>query len=154
MIHASGCFFLSNTTGNICLQLRSTTSNHPKTWAFWGGKSEEGEQPIDVLLREIEEEVGFVPMIGKIYPLHTFTSQDNTFIYHTYVATVPTEFHPKLNEETGGYCWCSLDCVPKPLHYGAKYILLNRGYCDKIRTIYDNSKDSIIMRNFAKELVK
>ena len=58
MIHASGCFFLSNTTGNICLQLRSTTSNHPKTWAFWGGKSEEGEQPIDVLLREIEEEVG------------------------------------------------------------------------------------------------
>ena len=42
MIHASGCFFLSNTTGNICLQFRSTTSNHPKTWAFWGGKSEEG----------------------------------------------------------------------------------------------------------------
>ena len=46
MIHASGCFFLSNTTGNICLQLRSTTSNHPKTWSFWGGKSEEGEKPM------------------------------------------------------------------------------------------------------------
>lgn len=152
MKHASGAVILSLDTGNICLQFRSDQVKHKRTWCFWGGKSEPGEKPVDTLLREIEEEIGFVPMIGNIVPLHTYTSKDENFTYYTYVITVPKEFHPKLNEETAGYCWCSLSTFPTPLHFGAKIVLLNKDICAKIQQVYDTHKDEIIVSNFAKKI--
>ena len=104
MKHASGAILLSMKTGNICLQFRSDSVKHSRTWSFWGGKSEPGEKAVDTLLREVEEEIGFLPMIGKIIPLHTYTSKDENFAYYTYVITIPHEIHPKVNHETAGYC--------------------------------------------------
>ena len=40
MIKASGCLFLSVDTGRVLLQQRSGSVNHPRTWAFFGGKAE------------------------------------------------------------------------------------------------------------------
>ena len=65
-VKASGCIFLSVSTGRILLQLRSRKVSHPSTWAFWGGKAHKEERPIDTLYRALNEEIGNVPSVIKI----------------------------------------------------------------------------------------
>ena len=79
MITASGCCFLALDTGRIMLQQRSEHVTHPLTWSFWGGKSESDERPIETLLRECREEMGVLPDIEKVYPIHQFTSDTGIF---------------------------------------------------------------------------
>ena len=67
MIEASGCIFLSTTTGRIMMQLRSDGVTHARKWGFFGGKSENKERPSETLYREIEEEVGKTN-ITKVIP--------------------------------------------------------------------------------------
>jgi len=138
MIEASGCLFLSSDTGRVMLQQRSGDTSHPRTWGFFGGKSEGKERPIDTLLRELEEEIGMVPDIQKVYPLNKFTSPDKQFVYNTFVVEVVQEFIPQLNNESDGFCWVKIGNWPRPLHNGAKAQLFNRQIIKKIRTIYSN----------------
>ena len=49
MIEASGCIFLSTTTGRVMMQLRSEKVTHSKKWGFFGGKSEDQERPSETL---------------------------------------------------------------------------------------------------------
>lgn len=42
-----------------------------------GGKIEFGEDPVDCLKRELVEELGVVPKIGKLLYINTFINQDN-----------------------------------------------------------------------------
>ena len=91
-------------------------------------------------------------MIGKIIPLHTYTSKDENFAYYTYVITIPHEIHPKVNHETAGYCWTSLQSFPTPLHFGAKIVLLNKNVCNKIKQIYETQKETLILNNFAEKI--
>lgn len=142
MISASGCIFLALDTGKVCLQLRSEDSKYGGTWSFWGGKSENSEKPIDTLIRELGEEIGIIPDIEKIYPLHKYISQDNNFEYNAFVLTVYEEFIPQLNHESGGYVWVNIGCYPKPLHRGAKNVLLNASITNKIKTIWHNKKEA------------
>jgi 8-oxo-dGTP pyrophosphatase MutT (NUDIX family) len=74
------------------LQQRSEHVTHPLTWSFWGGKSESDERPIETLLRECREEMGVLPDIEKVYPIHQFTSDDGNFQYNTFCVTVFEEF--------------------------------------------------------------
>ena len=138
MIKASGCLFLALDTGRVMLQQRSGDTSHPRTWGFFGGKSEDKERPIDTLLRELEEEIGMVPDIQKVYPLNKFTSPDKQFVYNTFVVEVVQEFIPQLNNESDGFCWVKIGNWPRPLHNGAKAQLFNRQIIKKIRTIYSN----------------
>jgi len=136
LITASGCLFLALDTGRICLQQRSSNTSHPRTWAFWGGKAEKDERPIETLLRELEEEIGMIPEMQKVYPLHTFDSKRGEFEYHTFVVTVYEEFIPILNNESDGYCWVKIGNWPRPLHPGSKNILYEKRIAKKIGTIY------------------
>lgn len=138
MIQASGCLFLAIDTGRVMLQQRSAKSSHPRSWGFWGGKSEKGERPIDTLLRELDEEVGILPDVEKVYPLNKFTSPDKKFIYNTFVVAVYQEFLPVLNNESDGYCWVKLGNWPRPLHPGVKAQLYNKELIKKIKTIHDS----------------
>jgi 8-oxo-dGTP pyrophosphatase MutT (NUDIX family) len=115
--------------------LRSSRVSYPNTWSFWGGKSEGNERPFETLLREVEEEIGFVPNIIKTYPLHKFTSRDQKFTYNAFVVMVEKEFLPVTNGETAGYAWVDIDNYPKPLHQGAKFVLQNPDMISKIKTI-------------------
>ena len=56
MISGVGAIFLCTSTNRILLQQRSKNVSHPTTWAFWGGKAEDNEKPIDTLHRELTEE--------------------------------------------------------------------------------------------------
>ena len=137
MIKASGCLFLSVDTGRVLLQQRSGSVNHPRTWAFFGGKAEKYERPIQTLLRECEEELGVLPNINKVFPLNQCISPDKKFEYNTFVIAVFEEFIPMLNNESEGYAWVRIGNWPRPLHPGVKAQLYNRELIKKVKTILD-----------------
>lgn len=137
-MQASGCVFLAVDTGRVMLQQRSTGSSHPRTWGFFGGKGEESERPIQTLLRELEEEIGLLPGVEKVYPLNKFTSPDKKFTYNTFVVAVYEEFVPVLNNESDGFCWIKIGNWPRPLHPGVKAQLFNKDIIKKIKTIHNN----------------
>lgn len=136
MIEASGCIFLSITTGRILLQQRSSTVKHPNTWGFFGGKSEPGERPSETLYREIYEELGMLPNIQKLIPVNKFVSNNKNFEYNSFVAVVKNEFIPNINEESSGYAWVNVERCPEPLHPGAKTQLKCNEFKKKIDTIH------------------
>lgn len=138
-MNASGCLILAMDTGRIMLQQRSGDTSHPRTWGFFGGKAEKDERPLQTLLRELEEEIGLLPDIQKVYPLNKFTSPDKNFVYNTFVVTVYDEFVPQLNDESNGFCWVKMGNWPRPLHNGAKAQLYNKDIIKKIKTIHETS---------------
>ena len=140
MIQASGCLFLAVDTGRILLQQRSEKSSHPRTWGFFGGKGERKERPIETLLRELNEEIGMLPDVEKVYPLNKFISPDKKFIYNTFVVAVFEEFIPVLNNESDGYCWVRIGNWPRPLHPGVKAQLYNKEIVKKIKSILESSE--------------
>jgi 8-oxo-dGTP pyrophosphatase MutT (NUDIX family) len=140
MLQASGCIFLASDSGRIMLQQRSSSSSHPRTWGFFGGKGKISERPLQTLLRELDEEVGKLPDVEKIYTLNKFTSPDNKFEYNTFVVVVFSEFAPLLNNESDGYCWVKIGNWPKPLHPGVKAQLYNKEITEKIETIHKNAE--------------
>jgi len=136
-IKASGCILLSEDTKRILLQLRIPDRKSKNYWGFWGGKSEINELPVQTIERELKEELGFLPEINKFYPLHKMVSNDESFEYDTFLATVSSEFIPILNDESEGYAWVNYNRYPVPLHPGVKLVLQNPRILSKIRTIVD-----------------
>lgn len=116
-IKAAGSLFFSASTQRYLFLLRDGEKYHD-TWGIVGGKVEQGESIIDCLNREMEEELGYKPKIIKTIPIDLFISEDTRFEYHTFVCVVKEEFIPVLNEEHKGYCWTTLEGLPKPLHPG------------------------------------
>ena len=137
MIVCSGGIFLAKNTRRFLLLLR-TQGKTAGTWGLAGGKKEPADvTPHDALLREISEELGFLPDIVKTVPLELYSSKDELFSYHTYVILVDNEFVPKLNEEHCGYAWVELNSWPKPLHNGLKNALNSKTIKGKLQTILD-----------------
>ncbi len=139
MYDAVGATFLAQDTKRIIFNLRSNSVSHSGKWSFWGGKLESGETPIQALMREINEEVGFVPEILKIQPLDVFLSEDKKFMYHTFVIITPNEFKPKINHESKAYKWCDISKFPKPLHQGARRTLTDKNNLKKLELIVNNN---------------
>ncbi len=115
LIQATGALFLARSTQRYLFLLRDDDS-HSNTWGLVGGRVEIDETIINCLYREISEEIGLVNNIIKIIPLDLYTSQDEKFEYHTFACVVEDEFMPTLNHEHKGYCWTTLDGIPKPIH--------------------------------------
>ena len=115
MIKAAGALFVSKSTKRYLFLLRDDDT-HTNTWGLVGGRVENNEQIIDCLHREINEEIGNVTNIVKIIPLDLYTSQDEKFEYHTFACIVEDEFIPCLNHEHKGFCWTTLDGIPRPIH--------------------------------------
>lgn len=115
MIKAAGALFVSKLTKRYLFLLRDDDT-HTNTWGLVGGRVENNEQIIDCLHREISEEIGNVTDIVKIIPLDLYTSQDEKFEYHTFACIVNNEFIPCLNHEHKGFCWTTLDGIPRPIH--------------------------------------
>jgi len=137
IIRATGCIILSEDTKRILLQLRAPDKRRKNYWGFWGGSAEGDEIPVQTIERELKEELGFLPDIIKFYPIHKMVSNDESFEYDTFLATVAQEFIPEINHESEGYAWVKYNRYPAPLHPGAKIVLQNPRIVSKIKTIVD-----------------
>jgi 8-oxo-dGTP pyrophosphatase MutT (NUDIX family) len=136
-ITCAGGVFLARDTHRFLFLLRAQ-GRTAGTWGLAGGKKELTDATAyDALIREIQEEVGFIPNIEKTVPIEWYSSKDELFYYNTYVLIVDKEFIPQLNDEHSGYCWVSNDNWPKPLHTGLKTTLSSRTTRVKIQTILD-----------------
>jgi len=139
-MRAAGAFIYSSSTRTYLFLLRSDYT-YSNTWGLVGGKAENGESMIQTLLREIEEELGLNLSITKISPLDLYISDDNRFEYHTFICIVEEEFIPKLNREHKGWCWSTIDGIPKPLHpalYNALRTDILREKLETIENIYSS----------------
>jgi 8-oxo-dGTP pyrophosphatase MutT (NUDIX family) len=135
-IVCGGALFYAKSTGRFLL-LQKSSGKHKFTWSLVGGTSEAGETVWQALQREIQEEIGSHPPIIKTLPIETFVSNDEVFNFHTYLCVVQDEFLPNLSNEHSGWCWCTIDGAPKPLHQGLKSSLSNRTIKTKLQTIFD-----------------
>lgn len=130
-----GALFVSTATSRVLLTLRSPHKTHPMQWSLFGGMIEENEDPKQALLRELSEEMNFIPDIEKLYPFDTYQSKDKQFRYYSFVCVVKDEFSPELNNENCGYCWVNMHCWPHPMHQGARISFCNIKAESRIRTI-------------------
>jgi 8-oxo-dGTP pyrophosphatase MutT (NUDIX family) len=130
-----GTLIVSTKTRRVLLNLRAPHKTHAMQWALFGGMVEKDEQPKDALMRELTEEMGFIPDIEKLYPFDVYQSRDGHFKYYSFVAVVVDEFVPELNNESCGYCWIDLGEWPKPMHQGARISFCNLKAIDKIKLI-------------------
>jgi 8-oxo-dGTP pyrophosphatase MutT (NUDIX family) len=129
-----GAFIYCTSTKRYLFLLRNE-SRYSGTWGVVGGKIESGELILESLLREMTEEIGGTIQGAKLIPLEKFTSDNNKFIYHTFIVPVEEEFVPILNNEHRGYCWVSLEDHPKPLHPGVWRTINFEAVVAKIRTL-------------------
>jgi len=132
-----GTVFLSSKTKRLLFNLRAPYKTHSLSWSLWGGMLENKENPKEALLRELSEEMGFVPSIEKIYPFDVYQSKDGHFKYYSFVTVVSEEFIPILNKESCGYCWINIGQWPKPMHQGARISFCNDKSLEKLQMILD-----------------
>lgn len=133
---AVGAIILSK-SGNVLLNLRAPHKTYSLNWSLWGGMVEDDESPKETLLRELSEEMGFIPDISRIYPFDIFESTDKNFRFYTFVCVVDKEFIPILNSESSGYGWFTLGVWPKPLHSGLKKTFVNDLSLAKLKLMID-----------------
>jgi len=130
----SGALFYALNTKRF-LFLHRVQGRTGNLWGLVGGTNEKAETPWEGLKREIFEEIGTVE-IKKTMPLETFVSNDNKFLFHTYLCVVNQEFLPTLNHEHDGYAWVNFGQWPRPLHNGLKNTLNNKTNQRKLETVF------------------
>lgn len=135
-IICSGALIYSKKTSKFLL-LQKASGKHLGTWGLVGGTIFSNENPWNGLQREITEEIGFLPDIGKTIPLERFVSNDSMFNFHTFLCVVETEFVPILSTEHIAWGWFNLDYLPKPVHKGLDLSLKNKIIKTKIQTVID-----------------
>lgn len=141
-IKAGGVLFVSVDTERMFFVKRSELCSHPNKWCYPGGKIRPNETNIDGLLREMNEELGFMPPIVNYTVFDYYLSKDATFEYSSYFVLTPYEFIPKLNEENNGYCWCDIDSYPKPLHPSVYKLLRNKSLIQSFRDYIGDNKEN------------
>lgn len=135
-----GTIFVSCKTKRILLNLRAPHKTHSMCWSLWGGMMESNESPKEALLRELSEEMGFIPEITKIYPFDVYQSKDKHFKYYSFVCIVNDEFIPILNSESCGYLWINFGQWPKPMHQGAKISFCNTKSQEKLEMLINEHR--------------
>jgi 8-oxo-dGTP pyrophosphatase MutT (NUDIX family) len=133
-ISSTGAIIYCTKTHRYLFLLRNT-AKHSGSWGLVGGKVEPGENVIQGLHREIREELGGKIDGAKIIPIEQYTSDDDKFVFHTYLISVDEEFLPELNSEHRGFCWVHLEDYPKPLHPGVWRSFKFQVIIDKLRTM-------------------
>ena len=102
VVTAVGVWFYAVTTKRYLYLLRND-KKYAGTWGLPGGKVEKNETLLEALVRECHEELSCWPEPIKLAPIEQFVSDDQRFIYHTFLSVIGQEFVPVLNHEHVGY---------------------------------------------------
>lgn len=114
VIRAAGIMFMDGSRVLLLKRVKSAGA-YPATWAFPGGKIEEGETPEECARRETMEETQHVTK--SILHQIDFTQRDGVE-FTTFVCSGEF-FNPSLNDEHCGYVWADINGqLPEPLHPG------------------------------------
>jgi 8-oxo-dGTP pyrophosphatase MutT (NUDIX family) len=132
MLVSAGALVYSRSTNRYLFLLRQGSS-YANNWGLAGGKMQPGESLESGLRRELGEELGPVEF-ERIVPIEKFTSDNQQFVFHTFLAVVEAEFTPILNQEHKGYCWVELADYPRPLHPGVWKTFGIEAVMSKVRT--------------------
>ena len=135
-IVCSGALFYAKSTRRV-LMLQKAQGKHAGTWGLVGGTNLQNENPWQGLQREIQEEIGSMPVVIKTIPLETFVSNDKVFNFHTYLCVIQDEFVPILSDEHCAWAWSTIDYAPKPLHQGLRNSFSNKTIRTKLQTVFD-----------------
>jgi|TARA_B100000959_G_scaffold38384_1_gene37293 hypothetical protein len=133
IIGCGALFYTLDTQRFLLLHRTQSKQNH--VWGLVGGTTTTDSNAWEGLKREIKEEIGDQKIV-KTIPMETFISNDENFLYHTYLCLVKNEFIPKLNNEHDGYSWVSFGRWPKPLHQGLRKTLQNKTNQTKLETVF------------------
>lgn len=128
MLKAAGLMIVCGPTGKVLFVQRSSEGDAAGTWAFPGGKIEEGETAEEAALRETEEEIGSQPFDN---PRPWTRRQKDDVDYETFLARSEVEFTPTLNGEHVAWTWAPVASPPEPLHPGCR-IALERLTADEL----------------------
>jgi len=134
LLEAAGALVYAKNTKRYLFLLRDG-AKYSGSWGIPGGKINEGERITEALYREIIEETRVDLSQRKTIPIETFTSDNHTFVYYTFLISVDDEFIPTLNDEHRGYAWTNLIDHPKPLIPGVWRTFKFKVIIDKIATL-------------------
>jgi 8-oxo-dGTP pyrophosphatase MutT (NUDIX family) len=116
----AGVIIQCTKTKRYLIGLRSQYVNEPNTWGTFGGMIDEGEDPKEAVLRELDEEVG-IPEKINIELFDIFES--GKFKFYNFYGQVQDEFKPQLNWENSDARWFAVGDFPKNLHFGLKRLV-------------------------------
>lgn len=119
---AAGVVFVAPDGDVLLLRRAADEKNYGGHWGLPGGGGEEGEGPLDAAIRECKEEMG-VDVDPAGCKAMDARETPNGFNFHTFTKAVNDKFVPTLDHEHSGFCWASLDMLPKPLHPSVEGLL-------------------------------
>lgn len=73
-------------------------------WDYSGGRQEDGEEPLETAVNELEEETGF-KLNGHPIEESFSTCLDDDLVFVTFVVYVPGKFKPTLSKEHTEFVW-------------------------------------------------
>ena len=117
--HAVSVLFMAADTGRFLTLKRADHKNFPQTWGTVGGKAKIGENFVQAALRETFEEAGFE--LNALYPI---SDNDGSFTHSmTFLALLPHEMTPALNDEHIAHQWMEFSDWPTPMYPPMQHII-------------------------------
>ena len=131
---AAGCCVLA---GPLLLMLqRGPKGAEPFSWAFAGGRIEDGENPYQAAIRETQEELqidlsGDKPTFSYQQPIPGESGRTFTTFVFTF-PRIPSGWSPAINEESLAFGWFTKPALSRiELHRGMPYALKQIGWRSK-----------------------
>jgi 8-oxo-dGTP diphosphatase len=109
---SASAFLYDSAAQSLLLHLRDgNTSNHPNSWAFFGGSGEPGETDVDCCLRELREEIGLILQPDDLVRLREYPAADSSGHHIAFYVEKAVPLEEMVLGEGAGFAWVPLSEV-------------------------------------------
>jgi hypothetical protein len=122
----SACaIMLAEDTGRVLVKQCVAADGAGLEWSTWTADVLAGQSPLQVAINTIAERCAYEGdlALSRLTPF----CDARLFVQHNYVAVVPREFEPRIDDGCPGYQWCDLDRLPQPLSPALAHLLDRSG---------------------------